>query len=372
MIASTDEASTKLIRRVVTQHQAGRVVAEVESNATLVDAVAYRRPRLVFVSTDLSDMRGYEVANQLSRRYPGLYIAMVSPRPHNAEDLRNAMKAGARECLFEPLAEASILHVLEDASTMGAALGEHRGPVIAVTSSKGGVGKSTISVNLAVALKQLNLGRVALVDGDLYFGDDAVLLNLKPERTIHDLNAALDAEIADRFLYTHSTGVELMAAPLRAEQAEEISAQRFREILGVLQGLYDAVVVDATVSSLQTMLATLDVADVAIVLTTLDVVCLKDVSQIVDMLGRMRFPLQNLLLVGNRFNERLSLEPKNAEKAVGLQFAAMLPSDDRVMLAANRGLPVLIADPGGPFSQKIRALAKAVAAQIGRLNHVSA
>jgi pilus assembly protein CpaE len=371
VIATTAEASTNLIRRVATQHQAGRVVGEAESEAALVEAVSYRHPQLVFVSTELTDKRGFEAASQLSRRYPGLYIAMVSPHVNNADDVRRAMKAGARECLFEPLNEASVLHVLEEAQNTGASVAERRGPVIAVLSSKGGVGKSTVALNLAIALKQLGVKRVALADGDLFFGDIAVLLNLKPERTIHDLSSALDAEIADRFLYTHSTGIEVLAAPLRTEQAEEITAERFREILGVLQGLYDAVVVDASVSAFEPMLATLDVADLAIVLTTLDVVCLKDVSQVVDMLARLRFPLQNLLFVGNRYDERLSLAPKEAEKAVGLQFATVLPRDDRVVLASNRGTPMLIAEPGTPFSQKIRALAKVACAQIGRLNHVS-
>jgi pilus assembly protein CpaE len=371
VIATADEASRNLIRRVAAQHHAGRVVGEVETEAALVDAVSYRHPRLVFVSTELTDKRGFEAANQLSRRYPGLYIVMVSPHLNNVDDLRSAMKAGARECLFEPLSEASVLRVLEEAQSMAAAVVERRGPVVSVLSSKGGVGKSTVALNLAIALKQLGVRRVALADGDLFFGDIAVLLDLKPERTIHELNAALDAEIADRFLYTHSTGIEVLAAPLRAEQAEEISAERFREILGILQGLYDAVVVDSSVSAFDALLAALDVADLAIVLTTLDVVCLKDVSQVVDMLGKLRFPLQNVLLVGNRYDERLSLTPKEAEKAVGLQFAAVLPRDDRVVLSANRGMPMLLAEPNTPFSQKIRALAKVTGAQLGRLNHVA-
>ena len=370
VIATTDEASKNLIGRVAVQHQA-RVVGEAESEAALVDAVSYRHPQLVFVSTELTDRRGFEAANQLSRRYPGLYIAMVSPHVNNVDDLRGAMKAGARECLFEPLSEASVLRILEEAQNMGATVAERRGPVVAVLSSKGGVGKSTVALNLAIALKQLGVKRVALADGDLYFGDIAVLLNLKPEHTIHELSSALDAEIADKFLYTHSTGIEVLAAPLRTEQAEGISAERFREVLGVLQGLYDVVVVDASVSAFEPMLATLDVADLAIVLATLDVVCLKDVSQVVDMLAKLRFPLQNLLLVGNRYDERVSLAPKEAEKAVGMQFAAVLPRDDRVVLAANRGTPMLLAEPSTSFSQKIRALAKMAGAQIGRLNHVS-
>lgn len=371
VVATADEASRNLISRVAGQHQVARVVAEVDSDYRLMDVVDYRRPQLAFVSTDLADMKGFEVADRLSRRYPGLFIAMMTSR-NNVEDVRRAMKAGARECLVEPLGEDAILRVIDEARGIGGSVAERRGAIIAVMSSKGGVGKSTVAVNLAIALKQLAVGRVALVDGDLYFGDLAILLNIKPERTIHELNASLDAEIADRFLHQHPTGIEVLAAPPRTEQAEEISPDRFRTILSVLQTLYDYIVVDATVSSFDTMLATLDVADLAIVLSTLDVVCLKDVSQMIDMLNRLRFPAHNITIVGNRFDERVSLSPKEAERALGLPFALVLPRDDRIVLATNRGVPLILGEPGAPFTQKVLSLGKTIAAHIGKAERVPA
>ncbi len=372
VVAAPEEASRNLISRVVAQHGAARVVAEVDRDDSLVDAVAYRRPHLAFVATELSGMRGFEVADQLSRRHPGLYIAMISPRSNDVNDLRQAMKAGARECLYEPLSDQAVRRVIDEAQQVGEAVSERRGAVIAVMSSKGGVGKSTIAVNLAIALKQLGAGRLALVDGDLYFGDLATLLNIKPERTIHDLNEALDAEIADKFLYKHSSGIEVLAAPVRTEQAEAITPERLRAMIGVLQTLYDVVVVDVTVNALDLVLATLDVADLAIVLATLDVVCLKDVSQIVDVLNKLRFPTRNVILLGNRHDERFSLSPKDAERAMGLRFAAVVPRDDRVMLAANQGVPYILAEPGAPFTQKVRSLAKMIGDRIGRIDRVPA
>lgn len=371
VVATTDEASRNLIARVVGRHAAARVVADVDSDDRLMEVVAYRRPQLVFVAADLADMRGFDTADRLSRRHPGLFIAMMTPR-NSLEEVRRAMKAGARECLFQPLSEDAVLHVLDAARDLGKSADERRGIVVAVMSSKGGVGKSTLSVNLAIALKQQGLGRVALVDGDLYFGDVAMLLNIHPERTIHELNTALDAEIADRFLHQHASGVEVLAAPQRTEQAEEIVPDRFRTILGVLQTLYDYVIVDATVSAFDTMLATLDVADMAIVLSTLDVVCLKDVSQVLDMLNKLRFPTHNIVTVGNRYDEKVSVSPADAERAIGMRLTEVLPRDDRVMLAANRGTPLILTEPRAPFALKVQALARLVAAQMGRADRVPA
>ena len=371
IVATADEALRALIARVAAQHEAARVVAEVDSAHKLIEAVTYRRPRLVFVAADVGDMRGLEVAETLSRRYPGLYIAIVTSRS-TVEEVRLAMKAGARECLFEPASADAVLRVIDHAGTSTEAVPERKGAVVAVLSSKGGVGKSTISVNLAIALKQLGVARLALVDGDLYFGDLATLLNIKPERTIYELSTSLDAEIADRFLCRHTTGIEVLVAPPRTEQAEEISPDRFRKILNVLQALYDYIIVDATVSAFDAMLATLDVADLGLVVSTLDVVCLKDVSQVLTMLNRLQFPPQNIMLVGNRFDERHSLKPKDAERTLGAQFAAMLPRDDRIVMAANRGVPTILSEPGALFVQKLRLLAKAIVAQVGRVERVPA
>jgi pilus assembly protein CpaE len=372
VVATPDTATARLIERVAAGHQASRVVAVVDADVQLLDAVANRRPQLVFISADLGDMRGFDLADRLSRTYPGLYIAMLSPR-HTPEEIRRAMKAGARECLVQPASEDAVRRVIEEALGHGGATAPQvRGPVLGVMSSKGGVGKSTVSVNLAVAMKQATGSRIALVDGDLYFGDVAMLLNLKPDRTIHELNTALDAEVADRFLIRHETGVEVLAAPVRTEQAEEIPAERFRAILRVLQGLYDFVIVDATVSAFDTMLATLDIADIAMLLTTLDVVCLKDVSQMLEMLNRLKFPARNVMIVGNRYDERVSLNPKDAEKALGVPFDLVLPRDDRNISGANTGVPMIVSDPAAPFVKHITGLAKTLTASMRRASRVPA
>jgi pilus assembly protein CpaE len=301
-----------------------------------------------------------------------MYIVLISPQTVSPEDLRQAMRAGAREVLSAPLDEAAVLHVLDGTGELDNVVGAHRGLIVAVMASKGGVGKTTVAVNLAVALKRMQEGRVALVDGDLYFGDVAALMNVRPERTIREMSQTLSAEIAERFLHRHESGVEVLAAPLRTELAEEIPPERFRETLNVLQGLYDLVVVDSSVSSFEAMLATLEVADLAVVLTTLDVICLKDTSQLLEMLSQLRFPPQNLLLVGNRVDERLSLPRRDVEKAVAMKFATLLPSDDRVIVSVNSGVPLVMSDAETPFAQQIRALAKMVMAYTGRMDRVTA
>jgi pilus assembly protein CpaE len=371
VVAAEDQALQRLIETAVLKHPGARVVAQVVQADALMDVVAHRAPQLVFLAARLGETSGYDMAAKLSRRYPGMYIVVASPHAISPEDLRQAMRAGVRECLAAPLDEAAVLRVLDGAGDLENVVSPHRGLVIAVMASKGGVGKTTVAVNLAIALKESQAGRVALVDGDLYFGDVATVMNIRPERTIHEMSQALSAEIAERFLHRHESGVEVLAAPQRTALAEAIPAERFSEALNILQGLYDLVVVDASASSFDAMLAALEVADLAVVLTTFDVVCLKDTSQLHDMLAQLRFPAQNLLLVGNRVNGKSSLTRRDVEKALGMKFTTLVPADDKVVTSTNSGVPLTMSDPESPFAQQIRALAKTVMAYTGRFDRVN-
>lgn len=366
LVATADEDARALITRTIAECPGLRVVAQVATEEALLETVERRRPQLIFLSTDLGEGKGFDLAGSLSRKYSGLFVAMLASHEATVEASQDAMRAGARACLFAPLNEADIRTVADSAWDVGEIVAPHRGVVLTVMSSKGGVGKSTVAANLAIALKEGQGNRVALVDGDLHFGDAAILMNITPKVTVHDLIASLDVEIADRFLVKHPSGVEVLAAPLRTEQAEVMSPDRFRDLLGILQDVYDTIVVDASLSSLDAMLAALEMTDLALLVTTLDVITLKDVRQVLDLLDDLQFPTQNLLLVGNRHDGRVSLDPAQVERTIGLKFAVLLPHDQRVTLAGNRGIPMLVSEPRTPFSQRVRELARTTIAGLER------
>jgi pilus assembly protein CpaE len=369
VIATSDETSRNFISRLISQTPGGRVVATVETEESLVRAVTYRRPHLAFVSTDLSGMRGYKAAETLTRQWPKLYVAMLSPRGNDADEILRAMRLGARDCLAEPLTEHAVLQVLEDALHDSNIMAERRGTIIPILSSRGGVGKSTIAVNLAIALRRRYAARVALVDGDLHFGDVAVLLNIKAKRTIHELNRALAPDIAAQFLHKHSSGIEVLPAPRRRVEAASVSPERFREVLRILQNLYDLVIVDGATPD--TIPCTLDIANLAIVISTLDVTCLKDVHHMVNMLHRLPVPFDSFISVGNRFDDRLLFSREDAEELLGMRLATVLPRDDRNVLAGNRGIPLIVSNPEVPFVRQITALATTLLEQSGTVHRAA-
>ena len=174
----------------------------------------------------------------------------------------------------------------------GAGDGDHDGQVVAVFSPKGGVGRTTVAVNLAVAAAT-ELGKsVVLVDGSFQFGDVGVLLNLNPKnKSIADLVPELEAgepESLDTFIINHSTGIRVLLAPPSPEMAELITPSGVRRVLEALRRSHDLVIVDCTSSFNDTTLAILDAADVILTILTLEITSIKNMRlflEVAEQLG---------------------------------------------------------------------------------------
>ena len=238
------------------------------------------------------------------------------------------------------------------------------GRVLTVFSPKGGTGKTAVSANLAAALAKKEGKRTLLLDLDLQFGDAAIVLGIEPEKTIYDLVVApgeLDSEKLAGYVTKHPCGLDLLAAPLRPEDAELVVESKVTSLLEVARGSYDAIVVDTSPFFHGPMLATLDRTDELIVLCGLDVPTLKNVGLAMQTLELLSFPASRVRYVMNRANANVGLKPSEVEAALKVKIANELPSDQIVPLSINRGNPAVLAEPRSDFSKAIFSLAKELA-----------
>lgn len=240
-----------------------------------------------------------------------------------------------------------------------------RGSVFTVFSPKGGTGKTVTSTNLAAALARDVQKRVLLLDLDVQFGDVAMMLGLEPERTLHDALSApgeLDEQKLAGFILAHPSGIDVLAAPGRPEEAELLTDDKVSRLLEVAVASYDAVVVDTSPYFHGPMLSALDYTDTLLLLSGPDMPTLKNLRLVRETLDQLSFPRERIRIVLNRAGEREGIGAAELA-AADMPVSFQLPHDSAVSAGVNRGVPAVIGNGKSPFAIAITAMALELSGQ---------
>ena len=356
------------------------VVGAAAGGPEAIEMATALRPDVVLMDINMPGMDGITATEKLAADVPTAAVIMMSVQGE-ADYLRRSMLAGAREFLVKPFSSdeltASIRQVWtreKDKLSRFAPVVAGNEPVrpgegepaavVAVFSPKGGVGRTTVSVNLAVAAAQTGK-RVALVDASFQFGDVGVLLNLNPRnKSIADLAGELqsgEAESLDTFVITHSSGVKVLLAPPSPEQAELIGALAVKRVLQGLRAQYDLVVVDCPSSFNEPTLAVLDEADLILTLLTLEITSVKNMRLFLEVCEQLGYGPDKIRLVLNRADSTLGIRVADVEHSIGRKVDHTIVSDGRsVVYALNRGVPFFLSNREAQVSQDIQRLATAI------------
>jgi pilus assembly protein CpaE len=360
------------------------VVGAADSGRQAIDFAAQFRPDVVLMDINMPDMDGIAATEALASAVPTASVVMMSVQGE-ADYLRRSMLAGAREFLVKPFSSDELTASIRQVYTRerekqgrmaispvvaptGAPTPSDREPgqVVAVFSPKGGVGRTTIAVNLAVAAAT-DLGqRSVVVDGSFQFGDVGVLLNLNPKnKSIADLAAELEGggepESIDTFVINHSSGVRVLLAPPSPEMADLITPAGIRKVLDALRATNDLVVVDCPASFNETTLAILDAADVILTTLTLEITSIKNMRLFLEVADQLGYEGPKIKLVLNRADSTLGIRVADVEHSIGRKVDHTIVSDGRsVVYALNRGVPFVISNREAQVSQDVLRLASAV------------
>jgi pilus assembly protein CpaE len=337
-----------------------------------VEMVQQLRPDLVIVDRDVEQAEA--TIRQIFTNVPSSLCIALVPQPDMAV-MRRLVAVGARDVLARqvPYGELrqSIRSVLATETdrrersmvVTGGAGG--RGKLVVVTSPKGGVGTTTVATNLAVALRQVSGGNVALLDFGLQFGDVGVQMNLWSKYTLLDLLGNID-DIDDallgRILQPHSSGVQILLAPNSMDAAGEITADQISFILGQMLERHAYVVVD-TWSFLDEVTETLlRHADEVLVVTTPEVPAIKNAKSLLDHMRQRDLTQGRVTLVLNRFPSVDGISLEDVQQHLRHPVGANIPSEGKfVTHSINRGVPVVVSHPESWVAQSLLKLAAYVA-----------
>jgi pilus assembly protein CpaE len=288
----------------------------------------------------------------------------------DTEVLTRAMHSGMREVVGDgdTLALSS---AIERAYQLYVALrgptgAVRHGKIIAVFSPKGGVGKTTVSVNLALALADKGARQVCLVDLDLAFGDVAITMQLFPSHSIeHAIGAenALDASIVDPLLTRHADSLMVLAAPSMPDARDRVTPALVSRMLRTLQAQFDFVVVDTAPNFDEQTLTALDEVDECIIVATLDVPTLKNVKVALETMDALSIALDQRHLLLNRADDAVGISSAKVETILGMSIEANISSSLDIAASTNAGKPIVIAQPDHPASMIFRQLAESLAGE---------
>lgn len=237
--------------------------------------------------------------------------------------------------------------------------GQHKGEVITVFSPKGGVGKTTMAVNLGLALSRRD-HQVCVVDLDLSFGDVAITLQLVPQHTIADAAESeehLDFSMLRTLLTEFDSSLSILAAPTQPEGRDRISPSLVRSAIDTLRHHFDYVVIDTPPGFDDQVLGAFDETDECIVVATLDVPTIKNTKVALETLDLLHLVRQRRHLVLNKADEEVGLSRENVEGILDMKVSVSLPSATAVASATNHGQPIVLSKPDHPVSKGICALA---------------
>lgn len=344
------------------------------------------RPDVILMDINMPDMDGITATETIRQKlaFAQIIILTVQADPNY---MRRAMLAGARDYLTKPPAVDEMINAIRRAGRIAheertkqrtTFLGPpgtliqpgmvpvqiQAGKVVAVYGPKGGTGTTTIAVNLAIALNSKETPTI-LVDGDMEYGDVAVFVNQRGKNSIVDLALRadeLDFEIVVEVAIRHdASGLMILSAPNRPELSEAVTGEQFTKVLEFLRNMYAYIVVDCASSLSDVTLATIDSADLIVLLTTQEIPAIKDARLFMDILSALKIDKERLLFVMNKFDKRIGITPEKISENFKKDIDVTLPYEDKVVIPSiNRGVPFILGDKSRPITKSLLALRDAV------------
>jgi pilus assembly protein CpaE len=329
------------------------------------------KPDLVVVVADDGLARPVSTIQTLARGNPEWTIVALADH-FEPEVVRQAMLAGARDVLVrtshpDELRQALWTARKADVTRRAAdehALGHGAGTVVTLCGVKGGIGKTTIAVNLALSLASETGRSVALVDLDLPYGDIAMLLSLRPTSSVvsavSDPTILADPELLQAQLCNGPAGIQVLTAPLNGS-GDVVEGSQVAPLLTRLAGLYDFVVVDTAPGFVELTAAALDVASHTVLVATPEPPTLRRTELALRQFNEWKYPATRLKLLINRASLAIGVKPAEIESILSEPVAWWLPDEPKALHAAARGEPTALSQPKSELARALRGIARELA-----------
>jgi pilus assembly protein CpaE len=341
--------------------------AECSSYDYFYDVVSQTQPDIALIAIDSDPTKGLDLVAQISSNLPNCASLVISGSQEGSLILR-AMRNGAREYLSLPLKLEDFLPALDRISQTTLSRTEEGGrakssQVITIAGVCGGVGCTAIAVNLACMLAQNPQNNVAVIDLDLALGDADVWLDIIPDYTIQDVAdniSRLDYALLKRSLTKHASGAYLLPRPVQMDERPAISPDELRRVISLLKATFTHLILDVSKSYGALDLAAMDCSDSVLLITQLDLPCLRNVVRLMQFFDQRPGLPEKVKIVVNRIGlQDANISLSKALETIGREIYFQLPNDYVSMVESrNNGIPLLTHAPKARITKAIEQLAQ--------------
>jgi pilus assembly protein CpaE len=363
IIDSNTESLNKTVKYIKNLGEQATVEGATTTFEAGFELVHKKRPMVVIMSVDDGE---HDVAldriKTIFTRFPRVSIFTVC-EDRSAETILRFMRAGVTEYLLKPLSELDLASALQKLGRLWLVKTPEldEGKIITLFSPKGGVGVTTIAINLAVHIHELTSKPTILVELDLNAGDVTTFLNLRAAYTMSDVTAnigKLDRSFLQSVITKHESGIYVLADPQRVEEAVSISAEDVRKVLGILRTMFAYVIIDTEPAFNERTKTAIDMSNILYMVFIMSLPGIRNMQRYLNYLDNTGNVKEKIRLLVNRRLKKDDIRPEDAEKILDRPISWSIPNDyDTVMACLNKGVTINRFDPKSRLNLSLKDLA---------------
>lgn len=367
-IVDPNDSSRTTIKNLLMGMDMVWLEAECSRYDFFADVISQTQPDIALINLDDDEEKGLALIRRVTQDLPGCSVLVVSSSTEGSLIL-HAMRNGAKEFLSYPLKWEDFLAALDRIQNAGRGRGGDGSAlscqVVAVSGAGGGVGCTSLAVNLGCSLAKEERNSVAIVDIDFALGDADVWLDIIPDYTIHDVTeniTRLDYSLLKRSLTQHDCGVYLLPRPVQITHETTVDTDQLKRMIALLKATFTHLVIDVSKTYSPLDMATLELADSVLMVTQLDLPCLRNVVRLMQYFDNFDGLVDKTKVVVNRLGleeEQISLN--KALETIGREIFWQIPNDYATMVEArNNGIPLQMQAPRAKLTKCVDQLAAAL------------
>ncbi len=364
IIMDRDETSRAILKDYINEIENTETAAEFLEYAR---AAEYAENNECIAVIDISDneQKAIETIAEINKNNHNVKIIAISNKT-TTETIIKTMRAGAKEFITKPVTKTQFINTIKELSASSKALaGDNSCKIISTFSNKGGIGKTSVAVNLAVEIAEMTKEKTALIDLNLQLGDVSTFLDLTPSfdvcYVVNNLANIDKTNITNALTRYKNTSLYVIADPINIENSKEITSEQIKALILELKKTFSYIIIDVGTNIDAKTITALDMSDLILLCAIVNLPAVRNIQRCMNLFKKLNYPQEKIKLVLNRYMENEEIKTTDIEEVVNQKVFWKIPNNYLTMMSAiNKGVPVNLINPEANISVNFRDFASKV------------